>query len=158
MAAGTLPYTPAAAHPLPKRPFFSIEYPGYIERTSESSIQRAIHTLGGAERLDASLRSGSVSGSSQRKETSSSASSIPVELHLRPESFYAHPVPGETVATSNLVLKITTRRKRKRDDGMDVDERQPDSNKVQNQIQSQYTAEVLGSIRKTVRFRSEHKP
>lgn len=156
--AGHLAYTPATARTLPKRPFFSIEYPGYIERTSEDSIQRAIDTLGGAERLDASLRSGSVSGSSQRKDTSSSASSIPVELHLRPGSYYAHPVPGETVPTSNLVLKITTRRKRKRDHGIDVDELHYGSNKVQNQISPQYTAEVLGSIRKTVRFRSEHKP
>ncbi|KAJ7667797.1 RNA polymerase III transcription factor IIIC subunit-domain-containing protein [Mycena polygramma] len=55
---------------------------------------------------------------------------------------FAHPVPGDVVPTNNLVLKVV---KRKRKNRMDSDD---------GMLQGEYTAEVVGSTSKTVRFRS----
>jgi hypothetical protein len=59
-----------------------------------------------------------------------------IELSFRPDSPFAHPVSGEVVQTNNILLKIV---KRRRKDGG----------------QGEYTAEAVGVISKTVRFRSE---
>ncbi|KAJ7179308.1 RNA polymerase III transcription factor IIIC subunit-domain-containing protein [Mycena filopes] len=52
------------------------------------------------------------------------------------------PLPGDVVPTNNLLLKIV---KRKRKDRMDADD---------GTLQGEYTAEIVGSTSKTVRFRS----
>lgn len=156
-------YTPATVYPLPKNHFYSIEYPGYISNTPES-ISRAVNTLGGPDRLDASIRSSLISrakdesseksgngvGATLRrgKPASDEDKVVPVELHLRPGVTYAHPIPGSIVATGNLVLKVVTRRKRKRDEDMDID------SDGAERVVSEYTAKVVGTIPKTVRFRS----
>lgn len=159
-------YTPATVHPLPKKHFYSIEYPGYISNTA-SSIPRAIDTLGGPDRLDTSIRSSLISrakddseksglsGNAIRRRAAGSSNTakeedkaIPVELNLRPKISYAHPIPGSVVGTGNLVLKVVTRRKRKRgSDEVDVD--------GAKDVQPEYTAEIAGSIPRTVRFRSK---
>jgi general transcription factor 3C polypeptide 5 (transcription factor C subunit 1) len=120
--------TEAPERPLPSTPFFSIEYPGYVR---PASIPLAIHNLGGLS---------SISNAFKRTATKTDAL---LELRLRPGNPFAHPVPGDVVGTSNLLLKVV-KRKRKRVDG------QPNGDVV-----GEYTAEAVGVISKTVRFRSE---
>jgi general transcription factor 3C polypeptide 5 (transcription factor C subunit 1) len=68
-----------------------------------------------------------------------------VELRLRPDNPFAHPIPGDVVATNNILLKVV-KRKRRRQDG--------DSGPSEDL--GEYTAEAVGVIPKTIRFRGEH--
>ncbi|KAF8316858.1 hypothetical protein DL93DRAFT_2077675 [Clavulina sp. PMI_390] len=177
----------ASSRPLPKTPFYAIEYPGFIAREPEA-MKRAVDRLGGPQRLDSSLRS---TGTSSRSigdrdaglaSTSSGptkapvstmstatahATTLPVELRLRPEAPWAHPIPADTRSTSNLLLKVVTRRKKNRnaeEEGaapMDIDHsasRSSSKGKEKAHDPStpmpEYTAEVVGLLKKTVRFRS----
>ncbi|KDQ20732.1 hypothetical protein BOTBODRAFT_317063 [Botryobasidium botryosum FD-172 SS1] len=124
----------ATLHALPSTSFYSVEYPGYV---SPGSIPAAIRTLGGQTSLD---------------QTFKHNNNI-MELKFRPDDPFSHPVCGEATSTSNLVLKITKRRKKKShaaegsDSAMDVDS-------TPAVEAGEFIAEVMGSIPKTVRFRS----
>ncbi|KZW04045.1 hypothetical protein EXIGLDRAFT_13046 [Exidia glandulosa HHB12029] len=107
------PVALAPALPLPQTPFYSVEYPGYV-----ASLDRALETLP-QRALDTAFR---------RNATT-------LELHMRPRDPFAHPIQGDVVRTSNLVLKVV---KRKRKDG----------------TRGEYTATVVGSVGKTARFRA----
>jgi len=113
---------------LPSTPFFSIEYPGYVR---PASIPLAINNLGGQSSLDNAF-----------KRTATKTDAL-LELRLRPGNPFAHPVPGDVVSTSNILLKVV-KRKRRRVEG------QPEGDVV-----GEYTAEAVGVVSKTVRFRSE---
>ena len=148
-------YPVAPSHALPKAHFYTVEYPGYIA-PNPSSVSCALDSLGGPDRLDASIRSALREKKDSFNNANASESHIPVELHLRPDQHFAHPVPGHVVSTGNLVLKVTTRRRKRRrddDDAMDADS----DNRAgpSSDPPPQYTAEIIGSIPKTVRFRSE---
>lgn len=166
-------YTLATEHILNKTPFFSIEYPGYIGR-NENSISCAIENLGGLERVDASIRSSSLRDRNRHRDDEQDGGLnkefavtppqqqqrplVPLEFHFRPGNHFAHPVHADMVNTSGLVLKVTTRRKRKtQDDGnkMDVDSSSSPSPPRQPIIIPEYTTEVIGTIQKTARFRSK---
>lgn len=116
----------APLHPLPKTPFYSVEYPGYVQ---EASVPAAIRILGGPQALDAAFK---------RPITKSEAL---IELRLQPDNPFAHPVPGEVVQTNNLLLKVT-KRKRMRRDGVPL-----------LQPEWEYKAEIVGVVPRTVRFR-----
>lgn len=118
----------APEHPLPSTPYFSIEYPGYVQA---SSIPLAINNLGGQSSLDNAF-----------KRTATKADAL-LELSLRPGNPFAHPVPGDVVGTNNVLLKVV-KRKRRRLDGQGEED-----------VVGEYTAEAVGIIPKTVRFRSE---
>ncbi|KZP24581.1 hypothetical protein FIBSPDRAFT_1042044 [Athelia psychrophila] len=113
----------APEHPLPSAHFFSIEYPGYVR---PASVPLAITHLGGQASLDTVF-----------KRTATKADAL-LELSFRPDNPFAHPVPGDVVGTSNILLKIV-KRKRKAANG---------------ELVGEYTAEAAGAITKTVRFRS----
>jgi len=174
-------YTLATEHALNKTPFFSIEYPGYIGN-NETSISRAIENLGGLDKVEASFRSSSIrerNGVSNKETSTATTTStstaivgqqqqqqalIPLELHFRPGNHFAHPVRADMVNMSGLVLKVTTRRKRKRE-WRDEEERMeiypspssssPTAARQEPVIIPEYTTEVIGAIQKTARFRSE---
>lgn len=76
------------------------------------------------------------------KRTGNKSGSV-LELSLSPGNPFAHPIPGEIVSTSNIVLKVVKRRRKKRD-GESADAPVGD-----------YTVEALGVVPKTARFRSE---
>ncbi|KAJ7781467.1 RNA polymerase III transcription factor IIIC subunit-domain-containing protein [Mycena metata] len=118
---------PAPEFPIPQTPFHSIEYPGYVRN---ASVPIAVQNLGGQAAL-----AGAFKRSTAKAEGT-------LELKLRPGNPFAHPVPGDVVPTNNLLLKIV---KRKRKDRMDADD---------GSLQGEYTAEIVGSTSKTVRFRS----
>jgi general transcription factor 3C polypeptide 5 (transcription factor C subunit 1) len=124
-------YEPAPEHPLPSTPFYSVEYPGYVQ---SSSIQKAVRTLGGNHKLNASFRK-----------------NAPVELKFHPDNPFSHPVSGDVVRTSNLVLKVTKRKKKKPATEMMMD---IDDGPVAPEVAGEYTTEVVGSTSKTIRFRS----
>ena len=125
--ASSRPYAEAPEHPLPSTPFFSIEYPGYVQ---PSSIPTAVNKLGGQLSLENAF-----------KRTATKADAL-LELSLRLNNPFSHPVPGDVVNTSNLLMKVV-KKKRK-----GVDEN--------GSAMGEYTAQVVGVIPKTVRFRSEY--
>ncbi|KAL3684861.1 hypothetical protein R1sor_002883 [Riccia sorocarpa] len=77
---------------LPDQMAFAVNYPGY-----PSSVQRAVETLGGEEGLI--------------KARSSPANFL--ELKFRPEDPYAHPAFGELSHSSDLVLRLTRKTKKR---------------------------------------------
>lgn len=128
---GSHPATPdfAPSHTLPNKHFFSIEYPGYVQPTS---VPKAVQYLGGPGCLENAFRRG---GQQARSEPL-------MELRLRPEDPFAHPIPGDVVPTNNILLRVRKRR-RKHNEGEAVKE-------------GDYIAEAVGVLPKTVRFRSKY--
>lgn len=122
------PPSEAPERPLPSTPFFSVEYPGYVRPTS---IPLAINNLGGQLSLDNAF-----------KRTATKADAL-LELSLRPGNPFAHPVPGDVVNTNNVLLKVVKRKRRRLDGDLEL------------VVMGEYTAEVVGVIPKTARFRSE---
>lgn len=114
----------APERPLPQLPFYSVEYPGYVRPTS---IPIAIESLGGQSKLDNAFK---------RKTEAL------LELHLRPSNPFAHPIPGDVVATNNILLKVTKRKRKRRHDT-------PEDGAI-----GEYKVDAVGVISKTVRFRS----
>lgn len=106
--------------------FYSVEYPGYVQ---PSSVPLAISNLGGQSKVDHAF-----------KRTTPKSQTL-LELSLRPGNPFAHPIPGDVVGTNNLLLKVT-KRKRKQVAGDPC-------------TTGEYTAEVIGVVSKTARFRSD---
>ncbi|KAJ7368086.1 RNA polymerase III transcription factor IIIC subunit-domain-containing protein [Mycena albidolilacea] len=119
---------PAQQHPINATPFYSIEYPGYVRTTS---VPIAVQNLGGQTALGTAF-----------KRSAGKTEAATLELKLRPGNPFAHPIPGDVVPTNNLVLKLV---KRKRKNRIDTDD---------GAAQGEYTAEIVGTTTKTVRFRS----
>lgn len=129
--------SPAPDLPLPAKHFYSVEYPGYVK---PASVPRAIRTLGGQQRVDEAFRRGS----------GAAKSGTVLELSFRPDNPFAHPVPGDLVSTNAIVLKVVKRRRKRR-----VDEGVPEAGSSAQGV-GEYTAEAVGVMHKTVRFRSAH--
>ena len=125
--------TPSQApeHPLPQTSFYSVEYPGYVRSTS---VPLAVNNLGGQAALDSAFR------------RAASKTDTLLELKLRSGQPFAHSIPGDVVGTNNILLKIVKKRRKKRPEG-DLDDG----------AVGEYTAEAVGIINKTSRFRSEHR-
>ena len=124
---GPIP-TPAPSLALPTKHFFSVEYPGYVQPTS---VPKALAHLGGPGSLESAFRRGSTSSRSEPL----------IELRLRPEDPFAHPVPGDVVPTNNILIKVR-KRERKHVEG-------------QEGPAGEFVAEAVGVIPKTARFRSK---
>ena len=120
------PLSVAGGPVLPQLPFYSVEYPGYVQH---SSVPLAINNLGGQSKIDHAF-----------KRTPSKTQTL-LELSLRPGNPFAHPIPGDVVDTNNLLLKVTKRKRKHVDD---------DSSTI-----GEYTTEVVGVVSKTARFRSD---
>ena len=88
----------ASGLPLQMNHLYSVEYPGYVK---EESVPYAIRTLGGQSSLEAAFR------------RNASKQDALLELNLRPDDPFSHPVPGDVVSTNNIVLKIVKRRRRR---------------------------------------------
>ncbi|KAI9508648.1 RNA polymerase III transcription factor IIIC subunit-domain-containing protein [Russula earlei] len=138
----------APAHELPTVHFYSVEYPGYVR---PQSVGRAIRCLGGQPSLDRAFRR------SAPKEDSL------LELNLRPDDPFSHPLPGDLVPTNNILLRVV-KRKFKRPppspgDGVDDNDNNHDSDGDgdgggSHNVIGEYTAVAVGVIPKTARFRS----
>lgn len=119
--------TPAPERPLPSTPFYSIEYPGYVQI---QSVSKAIKTLGGQSSVDNAFK------------RSAAKLDRCLELNFRPENPFSHPVPGEIVPTSKIVLKVVQRRRKIAHSSAH------DSGPI-----GEYTLEAVGVTPKTARFR-----
>jgi general transcription factor 3C polypeptide 5 (transcription factor C subunit 1) len=124
----------APSRELPTTHFYSIEYPGYVR---PESVSKAIDTLGGQPSIERAFRRNAP------KEDSL------LELNLRPDNPFSHPLPGDLVPTNNILLKVVKRRL-KRPPPNDGDH---DGNL--QAVAGEYTAVAVGVIPKTARFRSE---
>ena len=119
----------ASAHELPTTHFYSIEYPGYVR---PESVGKAIHTLGGQSSIDRAFR------------RSASREDSLLELNLRPDNPFSHPLLGDLVPTNNILLRVVKRK---------LKHPRPDDDVAQTV--GEYTAVAVGVIPKTARFRSE---
>ncbi|KAG6378461.1 RNA polymerase III transcription factor IIIC subunit-domain-containing protein [Boletus reticuloceps] len=116
--------TEAPERPLPATHLYSVEYPGYVQ---PSSVPLAVRNLGGTAKLENAF-----------KRTAARSEAL-LELNLRYGNPYAHPIPGDVVGTSNILIKVTKRKRRRVDD---------------DGVIGDYIAEPLGVVLKTARFRT----
>jgi general transcription factor 3C polypeptide 5 (transcription factor C subunit 1) len=123
-------YHTASQSALPSHTFHSVEYPGYVQTPS---VPRAVLNLGGQERLETAFKR------SAKKED------MLLELRLRPEDPFAHPIAGEIVSTSGVVVKVV-KKKRKRPMGEDIS---PAT------VTGHFTVTPVGIVAKTARFRGK---
>lgn len=114
---------------LPQVSFYSIEYPGYVQ---PSSVPLAIHNVGGQAKIDRVFKR-----TAQKPD-------VLLELSLRPDNPFAHPIPGDVVNANNLLLKVVKRKRKPRADGSP----HPDG------AIGEYKTEMVGIMSKTARFRS----
>jgi general transcription factor 3C polypeptide 5 (transcription factor C subunit 1) len=119
--------------PLEHKPFYSIEYPGYVQPTS---VPKAIERLGGAQRVADTFRRG-----------------LKVDLKLKDNDPFAHPPNGQAVTTQNLLLKVVRRTRKKPSSG--ATEGEGADSPTTGASKGKFTAEVVGVVQKTLRFRSE---
>ncbi|KAF9470465.1 hypothetical protein BDN70DRAFT_821342 [Pholiota conissans] len=110
---------------LPQVSFYSVEYPGYVQ---PSSVPLAIRNVGGQSAIDRVFR-----------RTAHRTDAV-LELSLHPGNSFAHPIPGDIVGANNLLLKVVKRRRK-------VPPGEPP-------VPGEYTADVVGVVSKTARFRS----
>ena len=118
----------APEKPLPQAHFYSVEFPGYVR---PESVNKAIQHLGGQNAIERAF-----------KRNSTRSESF-LELSWRPENPFAHPVSGNVVHSNNILLKVTKRR-RKRRNGQNLAE-----------PEGEFTAEAIGVTNKIVRFRGK---
>lgn len=137
-STSTGPQKRAPSRELPTTHFYSIEYPGYVR---PESVSKAIDTLGGQSSIERAFRRNAP------KEDSL------LELNLRPDNPFSHPLPGDLVPTNNILLKVVKRRL-KRPPPNDDDDDDDHGDGSQNVV-GEYTAVAVGVIPKTARFRSE---
>jgi general transcription factor 3C polypeptide 5 (transcription factor C subunit 1) len=121
-------YSEAPLRRLPADAYYSVEYPGYVQDTS---VPQAVHNLGGLSALENAFRR------TTKKEDAL------VDLKLRPDDPFAHPIPGDIAATQAIVLKVVKRK------------RKPKEGAPSGESLGEYTAEALGVVHKTLRFRSK---
>ncbi|KAI6164704.1 RNA polymerase III transcription factor IIIC subunit-domain-containing protein [Pisolithus thermaeus] len=128
MVTDTRTATAAQERPLPATQFYSVEYPGYVQ---PSSVHLALRNLGGPSSLENAFKRGAAKNEGL------------LELNFQPGNPFAHPIPGDIVNTSNILFKVTKRRRRKADG-----DKSPDA------FAGDYTLEAMGIILKSARFRS----
>jgi len=119
----------ARERPLQQVAFYSIEYPGYIE---EHSVPQAVENLGGQAKVDQAFR-----------RTAQKTDAL-LELSFHPRNPFSHPIPGDVVPSQNLLLKVVKRKRR-------IDAAHNDDGAI-----GEYTADVVGIVSKTARFRSAY--
>src|ERR1043166_6225970 len=69
-----------------------------------------------------------------------------MELRFRPGDPFCHPINGDVIPTSNLLLKITSRKKKRKNKDLN------DENEEQSNVKD-VNFDILGIISKTCRFR-----
>ncbi|PVG00043.1 hypothetical protein CPB86DRAFT_783178 [Serendipita vermifera] len=120
--------------PLEHKPFYSIEYPGYVQLTS---VPKAMDRLGGAQIVAETFRRG-----------------LKVDLKLKDNDPFAHPPNGQAVTTHNLLLKVVRRTRKKRTPSAIEEGGEDDDLSNKSASKGQFTAEVAGVVQKTLRFRN----
>ncbi|CAG8505265.1 19403_t:CDS:10 [Rhizophagus irregularis] len=115
-------YEAAPSKNIPPKQIFVIEYPGYIK-----NINKVLHTLGSEKGLKKAINEDLM------------------ELRFRPDDPFCHPINGDVIPTSNLLLKVT-RRKKKQNKTVNHEEEK-------TSVKDDVNFDILGIISKTCRFR-----
>ncbi|KAI8882142.1 hypothetical protein K501DRAFT_286034 [Backusella circina FSU 941] len=116
-------YKAAPLLPIGERRYLCVEYPGYVK-----SLKRALNTMGGEKALAQAIQDDS-----------------PVELNFRKTDIFSHPIKGDILPSTRLLVKVTRRVRRHRETGEIVEE---------DEKEEGWKTEVLGSVTKTLRFRA----
>lgn len=124
-------YESLETSPLPTNEVFLVQYPGYVK-----NIDKVFRTLGGQHALNKAVND----------------EPGVLELHFRPGDPFSHPINGDVIATTNLLLKVTRRRRKKNAADMEVDQPEHDPD-VDERNAEGFEAEIVGLITKTCRFR-----
>ena len=82
---------PAPERPLPSTHYYSVEYPGFVR---PRSAPLAIDRLGGQPAIDSAFR----------RATGRDRVESLLELRLRKENPYAHPIPGEDFSLPSILI------------------------------------------------------
>ncbi|KAJ3147212.1 tau 95 subunit of transcription factor TFIIIC [Geranomyces variabilis] len=117
MASGNSSYEPAPSQTLPGWKFHVVEFPGYVKDSA-----KVLKMLGGTGAIEKAF----------------SEDLKVLELRYRPDDPFSHPVNGEIIHTGNLLLSVTTKRRKRR----------PSSEPPQ------ITTRFLGTVTKTCRYRA----
>lgn len=115
-------------HILPTTVYASIEFPGPVLSTS-----RALNTIGGLPHISRILSN----------PTTSLQSTPSIELNLSPSNTFTHTIPAVISQTSNIVLKVVKRRRKRPkldQDGLVMEE-------------GVFEVQVAGVVKQSVRFR-----
>ncbi|KAJ3192280.1 tau 95 subunit of transcription factor TFIIIC [Irineochytrium annulatum] len=120
----------APSFPLPNWNFSIVEYPGRVV-----DVDKAIQTLGGTRAIEKAFTP------SDPKNPELNF----LELRFRPDDPFCHPIIGEIIPTSNLLLKYT-RKRRKKPTG-------PDGHWAPEDVIEK--TEIVGMVTKTARFRAD---
>lgn len=118
---------------VPPTSFVSVEYPGPLR--SADAHANALRAVGGLKAVTYSVNQDQVG-----------PDGVGLELNLRPDEIFSHPITGEAVATNNVLLRVVKRRRKN-------PRRGPDGTIVQGE-EGVYSVEAVGAIRRTFRFRS----
>jgi general transcription factor 3C polypeptide 5 (transcription factor C subunit 1) len=121
----------ARSIPLEHSSFYSVEYPGYV---GLQSMPKAVERLGGPNNVTETFKR-----------------SLKIDLRLKDNDLFAHPPAGQTVTTHNLLLKVVRRKRKQPLDAAAASSTGADD----SESLGQFTADVIGIIPKTIRFRSE---
>lgn len=130
-------YVNAAINEIPTTNLLSVEYPGYIA-PAESSVQRAISTLGGPRRIQSYL-----SGTTPHLELNYGRIS---EDHVV-QSRWKHPIPASAAQGDKLVVRVRKRSKIRVWTDLNGVERRDVIDA------GEYTVDMVGAVAKTLRFR-----
>ncbi|CAG8484210.1 5336_t:CDS:10 [Acaulospora colombiana] len=84
-------YDEAPNRIIPPNQLFAVEYPGYVK-----NIDKVLQTLGGQRGLKKAVNEDLM------------------ELRFRPGDPFCHPINGDVIPTSNLLLKVTWKRKKRK--------------------------------------------
>ncbi|KAJ1922266.1 tau 95 subunit of transcription factor TFIIIC [Mycoemilia scoparia] len=126
-------YEKAERNAVPNTELYVVEYPGYVKNPD-----KALATLGGTKKLTKYVYH---------------EGGVPVELRYRPDDLLSHPIEGESIPTGNLLIKVT-RRVKKNKKNSKTPELAGFNQEAQAIDNQPWKAEVVGVIKKTVRFRS----
>ncbi|KAJ3075678.1 tau 95 subunit of transcription factor TFIIIC [Podochytrium sp. JEL0797] len=115
----------APSLPLRNWQFHVVEMPGPI---TSGSPDMAIAALGGMDAITRAF----------------SQDLVPLELRLRPEDPFSHPILGEVISTSNLLLRVSKKRKKV----------PSGPNGTYLETDYRFDTEIVGLVTKTGRFRA----
>ncbi|CAG8594178.1 8576_t:CDS:2 [Acaulospora morrowiae] len=119
-------YDTAPTKIIPSQQLFSVEYPGYVK-----NIDKVLQTLGGQRGLKKAVNEDLM------------------ELRFRPGDPFCHPINGDVIPTSNLLLKVTWKRKKRK---THVSQKILDDHTDNGDVKD-VDFKVIGIISKTCRFR-----
>jgi len=118
---------------VPPAAFVSVEFPGPFR--SAKAQENALRAIGGLKAVAFSVN-----------QDQFGPEGAGIELNLRPDEIFSHPIMGEAVATNNVLLRVVKRRRK--------NPRRDANGAIVQGEEGIYSVEAVGAIKRTYRFRS----